>query len=231
VREITCREFDTLVHGLVRVELLDVSAREEAIEHAARCSQCADRLTEAGILAETTAAAGQADREQQTPPAVEALLLAAFRSQRRRVVMWRTIQWASTGAVAAMLALVLWNFSAPPKGLTSPAPKKDVSTQSKEPLDAKAVDASEPSDGAQGAEVVVADAGNAGAYSMADFVPVPYSDEIGPEDSGMVVRVQLTRSSLAELGYPAADTPDEDLIRADVLVGEDGWPRGVKLVQ
>ena len=41
----------------------------------------------------------------------------------------------------------------------------------------------------------------------------------------MVVRVQLTRSSLAELGYPEADTPDGELIPADVLVGEDGWPR------
>jgi hypothetical protein len=220
-----------MVHGLVRMELLDVYAREEAIEHAARCANCADRLTEAGILAETTAAAGQTVREQQTPPAVEASLLSAFRSQRRRVVMWRTIQWASTGAVAATLALVLWNFSGPPKGLTAPSPKKDVSTQSKEPLDAKSVAAPDSGDVAQGPEVVVADAGNSGAYSMADFVPVPYSDEIGPEDSGMVVRVQLTRSSLAELGYPAADTPDEDLIRADVLVGEDGWPRGVKLVQ
>jgi hypothetical protein len=47
----------------------------------------------------------------------------------------------------------------------------------------------------------------------------------------MVVRVQLTRASLTELGYPIAETPDEDLILADVLVGEDGWPRAVKLVQ
>jgi hypothetical protein len=66
---------------------------------------------------------------------------------------------------------------------------------------------------------------------MSDFVPVPFSDGMGPEDPGMVVRVQLTRASLAELGYPVAEAPDEDLIRADVLVGEDGWPRGVRLVR
>ena len=66
---------------------------------------------------------------------------------------------------------------------------------------------------------------------MSEFVPVPFTDAIGPEDPGMVVRVQLTRASLAELGYPVAEAPDEDLIRADVLVGEDGWPRGVRLVQ
>jgi len=60
---------------------------------------------------------------------------------------------------------------------------------------------------------------------------VPFSGSIAAEDSGMVVRVQLTRASLAQLGYPVADAPDDDLISADVLVDEDGWPRGVKLVQ
>ena len=64
-----------------------------------------------------------------------------------------------------------------------------------------------------------------------DFVPLPFADEIGPQDLGMVVRVQLTRASLTELGYPVTDTPDDDLISADVLVGEDGWPRAVRLVQ
>jgi hypothetical protein len=64
-----------------------------------------------------------------------------------------------------------------------------------------------------------------------DFVPVPYTGAIVADDPGMVVRVQLTRASLAQLGYPVAETPDEDLILADVLVGEDGWPRGVKLIQ
>ena len=64
-----------------------------------------------------------------------------------------------------------------------------------------------------------------------DFVPVPFTGAITPDDPGMIVRVQLTRASLAQLGYPVAETPDEDLILADVLVGEDGWPRGVKLIQ
>jgi hypothetical protein len=69
------------------------------------------------------------------------------------------------------------------------------------------------------------------AYVASDFVPVPYTGAINADDPGMIVRVQLTRSSLAQLGYPVADTPDEELILADVLVGEDGWPRGVKLIQ
>jgi hypothetical protein len=35
------------------------------------------------------------------------------------------------------------------------------------------------------------------------------------------------------LGYPATDSlnPEDDLVSADVLVGEDGWPRAVKVIQ
>jgi hypothetical protein len=76
-----------------------------------------------------------------------------------------------------------------------------------------------------------ADATSKEPYSASDFVPVPFTGGIASDDQGMVVRVQLTRASLAQLGYPVAETPDEDLILADVLVGEDGWPRGVKLIQ
>jgi len=76
-----------------------------------------------------------------------------------------------------------------------------------------------------------AEAPVSGTYAASDFVPVPFTGAITADDPGMIVRVQLTRSSLAQLGYPVAETPDEDLIPADVLVGEDGWPRGVKLIQ
>ena len=59
------------------------------------------------------------------------------------------------------------------------------------------------------------------AFVASDFVPVPFTAGIAADDPGMVVRVQLTRASLSELGYPIAETPDEDLILADVLVGEE----------
>jgi len=83
----------------------------------------------------------------------------------------------------------------------------------------------------QDAEVEIPDTSTSEAFVASDFVPVPFTAGIGPDDPGMVVRVQLTRASLTELGYPIAESPDEDLILADVLVGEDGWPRAVKLVQ
>jgi hypothetical protein len=229
----TCREFDEVVHGFVRMELLDMSVREAVIEHAAHCDNCAVRMGEAGVLAEVTEAAGASVRELQSPPELEHALLSAFRNQRwrRYATAWRTLEWAAAGAAAAMLAVVLWTSSSHSKVQPSPLPKKDVSSQSKQPVDAQGPASSQPEATNQGTDPEASTGGSGGTYAVSDFVPVPFTDGMAPEDPGMVVRVQLTRASLAELGYPVAEAPDEDLIRADVLVGEDGWPRGVRLVR
>jgi hypothetical protein len=229
----TCREFDEVVHGFVRMELLDVSLREAVIEHAAHCDNCALRMGEAGVLAEVTEAAAGIVRDLQAPPNVEATLLSAFRNLRRGpdAVVRRTFAWAAAGAAVATLAAALWISSTRSEVQPSPAPRKDVSSQSREPLDATGPALSQPDKTAPGTELEASDMGTTGMYSVADFVPVPFADRMGPEDPGMVVRVQLTRASLAELGYPVDEVYSSDLVRADVLVGQDGWPRGVRVVQ
>jgi hypothetical protein len=229
----TCREFDEVVHGFVRMELLDVSLREAVIEHAAHCDSCALRMGEAGVLAEVTEAAGGSIHDLQAPPNVEATLLSAFRNQRyrRRSTLWRTFEWATAGAAVAMLAAIWWTSSTRSKVQPSPAPRKDVSSQSKEPLDAVGPASSQTDETAPATEIEVSNLGITGTYSLSDFVPVPFADRIGPEDPGMVVRVELSRASLAELGYPVDEVYSSDWVRADVLVGQDGWPRGVRLVQ
>jgi hypothetical protein len=227
----TCREFDEVVHEFVRMEMLDVALREATLEHAAHCASCAERMAEAGLLAETTHAIAEKVREQEAPPRVQAALLAAFRDRHRRTVWWRAFEWATAGAAAAVLAVVLWTSGGPTKVQPSPVPRKDVSAQSKAPLDAAGPQLSQPDSVAEQTEIHVASASSTGTYKLTDFVPVPFTDAVGPDDPVMVVSVQLRRSSLAELGYPVAAMPDEDLISAYVLVGEDGWPRGVKLVR
>jgi hypothetical protein len=203
--------------------------REAVLEHAAHCELCAQRMADAATLAEATEMMGKSAREEQTPPHVEAALLAAFRNHHRRASWRRTLEWASVGAAAAVLLVFLWTVSGRSKGQSPPAQKRGVSSQSGIPLEAKTPATSKPA--APGPDAVVADSSVSGTYLASDFVPVPFTGAITADDPGMIVRVQLTRSSLAQLGYPVAETPDEDLILADVLVGEDGWPRGVKLIQ
>jgi hypothetical protein len=228
-----CREFGEIVHGYVRMELLDVNVREAVADHAAHCASCADRMTEATLLAEASEAAHRNLREQQTPPRVEAAVLAAFRHHHRRAVWRRTFEWAAVGAVAAMVLALAWTFAGPSRSPSAPALKKDVSSKTGGPLDAQASVPEQSAPSIPAAAAGVVNAGIGETLAAEDFVQLPYAEAIGPEDLGMVVRVQLTRASLTELGYPATDTlnPEEDLVSADVLVGEDGWPRAVKVIQ
>ena len=233
MNNMTCREFDGVVHGYVRMELLDMNVREAALDHAAHCASCADRMTEAALLAEASEAACGNLREQQTPSRVEAAVLAAFRQHHRRVSWRRTFEWAAVGAVAATVLAVVWTFTGFSKGRSSPSPRKDVSSKASGPLDAQAIVPEQPGSSVPGEDAGVATAGIGETLAAQDFVQLPFADAIGPEDLGMVVRVQLTRASLTELGYPATDSlnPEDDLVSADVLVGEDGWPRAVKVIQ
>ena len=231
MNEMTCREFDEIVHGFVRMELLDVTVREAALEHASGCELCSERMADAAALAESTETVGALSRDSEAPIHIEASLLAAFRSHHRRAAWRRSFEWASVGAVAAVLLIFLWTSARRPGAPSSTALGKDGSSQSGAPLDAKATQPANSIAAPAGARTEVAEAPSAGTYAASDFVPVPFTGAISPDDPGMVVRVQLTRSSLAQLGYPVAETPDEGLVLADVLVGEDGWPRGVKVIQ
>ena len=232
MKEMTCTEFDEVVHGFVRMELLDVNAREAALEHAAHCELCSQRMADAAALADASEMTGKSARGEQTPPRVEASLFAAYRNHHRRASWRRGVEWASVGAAAAVLLVFLWTVSGRSKGQSSPpAPKRNVTSQSGMPLEAKTPATSKQNEGSPSADAVAADVPVSGTYVASDFVPVPFTGAITADDPGMIVRVQLTRASLAQLGYPVAETPDEDLILADVLVGEDGWPRGVKLIQ
>jgi len=82
--EMTCREFDEIVHAFVRMELLDVSLREAALEHAAHCDLCTERMADASMLADATQRLAENSQGLETPARVEPLVRSSFRGQRRR---------------------------------------------------------------------------------------------------------------------------------------------------
>lgn len=233
MKEMTCADFDEVVHGFVYMELLDVTVREAALEHSAHCALCAERMADAAAMAEASQLLGESVREDHAPPQIEAALLAGFRNYHRRMSWQRKLEWASLGAAAAVLLLFVWVGNGKQKAQSIPALHKDLRSQSAALVQPEVVASSKrvsrPSAPVTNAATDAASPNE--SYLASDFVPVPYTGAIVADDPGMVVRVQLTRASLAQLGYPVAETPDEDLILADVLVGEDGWPRGVKLIQ
>lgn len=229
--QMTCREFAEVVHDFVRMDLLDVNGREAVLEHAAHCDACAQRLAEAVALAEASQMAGESVAEEHAPPRIEAVLLAAFREHHPGVSWRRTFEWVGVGAAAVVLLAFLWITVGRSKEQPTPAQKKEPISQPNFPVDARVSPAQKPESAVPSVLAAGAYAADSETYAASDFVPVPFAGAITADDPGMIVRVQLTRASLAQLGYPLAETPGEELISADVLVGEDGWPRGVKLIQ
>lgn len=63
-----------------------------------------------------------------------------------------------------------------------------------------------------------------------DFVEVPYAPPLATGELVRVVRTELRPAALARMGIDI-DTAVADEIPADILLGEDGLPRGVRVVE
>ena len=62
-----------------------------------------------------------------------------------------------------------------------------------------------------------------------DFVEVPYAPPLATGEFVRIVRTELRTTALARMGI-YVDAAGADEIPADVLLGEDGFPRGVRVL-
>ncbi len=67
--------------------------------------------------------------------------------------------------------------------------------------------------------------------AASSFYPLPEADALPPLESALVVRVQLPMASLQLIGFPIDEERAGDRVEADVLLGQDGLARGLRLVQ
>lgn len=65
----------------------------------------------------------------------------------------------------------------------------------------------------------------------ASFYPLPEADELPPLETSLVVRVQLPVSSLQLMGFPVSEEASAEPVQAELLLGQDGLARGVRLIQ
>jgi hypothetical protein len=69
------------------------------------------------------------------------------------------------------------------------------------------------------------------AQNTTEYLPLTYMSRDSAMDGGTVVRVELSRSALASLGLPLNFAGSGDSIRAEVVIGDDGVARAIRLVQ
>ena len=64
-----------------------------------------------------------------------------------------------------------------------------------------------------------------------DYLPLTYLADATAMESGTVVRVELSRSALISLGVPVEPTRTDETLQADVVLGDDGVARAIRLVR
>jgi len=62
------------------------------------------------------------------------------------------------------------------------------------------------------------------------FVAIPYTVPLAPEENATVVRMTITPSAMAVAGFPLPAIDPGSGTQADVLVGEDGRARAIRIV-
>ena len=175
------------------------------------------------------------------------------RDKSRRALRW----WSAAAAVAAAAVVILALMLLTLRGPSAPKPIAGVSTPSPQPKDptpipnsAKLITAAPLGEHSPVAKNVfrikrsavarntrvnngnqtVASTGNVMNTSN-QYVPLTYLASSTAMESGTVVRVQLSRSALLSLGLPLNADRAGELIKADLVLGDDGVARAIRLVQ
>ncbi len=63
------------------------------------------------------------------------------------------------------------------------------------------------------------------------FYPLPEAEALPAVENAMVVRVQLPVSSLRMMGVPVDEERADAAVQAELLLGQDGLARGVRLAE
>ncbi len=237
-----CEEFVAigLERSGLRMSELDVALRQSAAEHAARCASCAalqESWQEARIalqaLRETTRDVETPQRvemrllhefgmRQEAPPRVEMRMLREF-DMRHRTRKARSAgifaAWALATAAMLFAGVSWWNWKlTQTRGSVSAGNvvKPNTSVLSVNPSPAEVDTSEEPT--------LIAD------NEAGDFTLLPGSLPQETDDS-TIVRVGMERGALSALGLQVNEERVSDWIQVDLLVGQDGLPKAVRLLQ
>lgn len=155
-------------------------------------------------MKELLRALAESDREKEAPPEVETRLRAAFRGKYRR----RIWPYFAAAAVAAGMASFFVK-----------APKTQTMEIAVAAPPAPALPAAQPvlrRESAPPREVVT------------EFYPL--MEDPPPFERGELLRVSLPAAAMRSVGVPVSEDRLDEMIQADVLVGQEGLARAIRFV-
>ncbi len=229
----TCKEFRDVAHELLHPENIAVESVRLGLAHTLVCEECAAYLAAERMLDEQLGELAAFHAESEAPPRVERALLAAFRAQRERKPTKRAAFWVAAtsrrwaapavlaaAAVALLVAGALHHRHASNITAHTLSPQTSPVRSQAAPTPA-ALLASPAADSAQSASTET-------AWSNG-FVALPDSATGDSLDGGAILRIEMPASALASLGLPTTGAEGDQLIPADVVVGQDGTLRAIRL--
>jgi len=211
-----CTQFRDIVHDLGRQGSEADALREKALAHAASCPGCAQLLRETELLEDALHALAVEAGRLAAPDRVETALVAEFRRRKAALARHRTWRRVAVMGIAAAVLLGLglsmsrWSARWPTT--------REVTLQPPSPSPSLA-----PSETAAPGETAV-------AADASDFVLLPYGADSEAAGEGTVVRVLLSRASLASLGVSLTGLGNQESVLADLVLSEDGTPQAIRLV-
>ncbi|HVW83496.1 MAG TPA: hypothetical protein VHB50_02400 [Bryobacteraceae bacterium] len=200
-----------------------VAGSDALAAHLAACSQCRRFRDDQHAL---SAAVGilrvEAADENPSPESLSALLAefdaAVAAKQRVKRMPWL---WAA-GAIAASVAAALLLLPSRPSAKPVPAvARAAVAVRPAEVVSAPVAKMRHPSRRRRA---------RVPSISETQFLQIPYTLPLAPYERASVMRMELPAAALIAAGVPVAAANAGALVRADVIVSEDGQARAVRLL-
>jgi hypothetical protein len=246
-----CQEFERTIIDHACHHLMGASADARALEHAEGCAQCAARLNlERRMIAGLNAFAAE-EATIDVPERVRSALRAAFDERQAAaaspaVLRWparRRLLWGMAAAAMLLLSTItaaLWlrehkaKFDNRQAGMTNhPIPQNP---KGKPP---EALTKAQPAGGIDSSKAVRPSGKQSRrrtprvkerADDAGEFFPLTFVAKSGPTEFVQTVRVEISRSMLLSMGLPVNLDRGEGLIKADIIIGEDGVARAVRII-
>jgi hypothetical protein len=233
----SCEAYADAILDLARGVGIDEGTRVRIEGHLAQCPRCAGRLRQEQALTADFAGLAKSLLGARPSGSLEPLLLEAFHHRHAPSTLvadrlrshWRA--WLAAAA-AIVLAATAMTWRGAPRitndgGSHSPRLAATAASPTGAPA---AMDSSHvpsptgprrPPRSARAASRIIRPTG---------FVALPGAASLPEFESGTIQRVALSLSSLPAYGVDIAPDASVDPIEADLLVGQDGQPRAIRLV-
>jgi hypothetical protein len=238
----TCQDHQHAMLDLARGMAVDPSVARCAQAHLDTCPVCAATLRRQRDLTRMLTELSEHARGWRPPIALEKRLARTFavgheamQGARSNASVASVNRAAAAGGIAALLALLVWGAwhywrqdVVETEVVVRSTATPTVATAT--PRQAESAESLPVSAGA----TRVARRGHARARRSTvpalEFMPIPGTAGLPAFESGSIVRVELPVSALPSYGVEIVPDATRSAVEADVLVGQDGQARGIRLV-